>query len=263
MNSLEQLACWAFDCTRTELYVGDTVRDEQKIFKFFEAIGSAAFGMPIQYVIGDTEFMGLKFYVSPSVFIPRPETEFLVESTLRLIEEERLDEPSILEIGTGSGAIAVGLTNYNPSCKIVASDISQDALKVARVNAKVNGVAEKIRFLLSDLFLGIGEGERFDIIASNPPYIPSGDYDNLPPEVKREPKIALDAGEAGLDFYKEIIPEAAKRLKPKGFLVLEMGFGQSGRIRNLIDQTKAYCETEILKDYNGIDRVMMARRSFK
>lgn len=260
MDRVEQLACWAFDCSRTELYTGDYMKGEPRIGRFFEALKKSACGMPIQYIMGDCEFMGLKFFVSPSVFIPRPETEILIENTLRLIKEEHLNTPYVLDIGTGAGAIAVSLTKYDPSCKIVASDISEDALKVALDNARFNGVDGRIKFVLADLFLGIGRRESFDLIISNPPYIPSDDYDNLPFEVKYEPKVALDGGRKGLDFYKKMIPESAKRLKSKGFLILEMGFGQAEAIRDLIDRSGTYCEIKILKDYNGIDRVIFAKR---
>lgn len=260
MNSVEQLACWAFDCSRTELYTGDYIWDERKIGRFFEAMNRVACRVPIQYIMGETEFMGLRFYVSPSVFIPRPETEILVGSTLRLIKDKHLDAPCVLEIGTGSGAIAVSLTKYNPSCKIFASDILEDALEVASVNAKFNGVEGRIKFVLADLFFGISERESFDLIISNPPYIPRDDYDSLPLEVKYEPKIALNGGREGIDFYKKIIPESVGRLKPNGFLILEIGFGQAEAIRDLIDLTRAYEEIKIFKDYNGIERIIFAKR---
>ncbi len=240
--------------------MGDYIRDERRIGRFFEALKMSASGIPLQYITGDCEFMGLKFYVSPSVFIPRPETEILIENTLRLIKDEHLNTPHLLEIGTGSGAIAVSLTKYNPSCKIVASDISEDALKVALDNAKFNGVDERIEFILADLFLGIGRRESFDLIISNPPYIPSVDYEALPFEVKYEPKFALDGGRKGLDFYKKIIPESVERLSSNGYLILEMGLGQSEAIRDLVGRTESYGEIKILKDYNGIDRVIFAKR---
>lgn len=260
MDSLEQLACWAFECTRTELYLSSFQRDETKVNRFHKAAEQFRLGMPVQYITGETEFMGLKFCVAPSVFIPRPETEVLVEKTLRLLEDERIESPNILEIGTGSGAIAVSLTKYNPSCKIWACDISGEALKIARANANLNGVDGRIKFISSDLFCAISERKKFDLIISNPPYIPSEIYDTLEPQVKREPKIALDGGIKGLDFYKAIIPEGVKRLKPNGYLILEMGWSQSEEIRNLMEGTGACCVVEILKDHNGIDRVIFAKK---
>ncbi|MDP2943001.1 MAG: peptide chain release factor N(5)-glutamine methyltransferase [Candidatus Omnitrophota bacterium] len=260
MDSLEQLACWAFDCDRTQLYLGDYEADEEKMKAFHEALDSYARGVPAQYITGETEFMGLEFQVNPSVLIPRPETEVLVERVLQLMGKEGFASPYVLDLGTGSGAIAVSLTKHNPLCKIVASDISEEVLEVAKANAALNGVTDSIHFILSDLFSGIDENERFDLIISNPPYIPADHYDALPLEVKSEPRLALDGGEKGLEFYRKIIPESAKRLKESGYLVMEMGFGQSETIKKLADSTGSFVETEIVKDHNGINRVFFARK---
>lgn len=260
MDSLELIACWAFNCDRTQLYMGDYEADEEKIELFHEALDSYARGMPVQYITGEAEFMGLDFDVNPSVLIPRPETEILVERVLTLIEREGIEEPRILELGTGSGAIAVSLTKLNPSCKITASDVSEEALEVARENAVVNGIGERIKFIYSDLFERIPDKGKFDLVISNPPYIPTEDYDSLPLEVKSEPRLALDGGPKGLEFYKKIIPGAAKRLKRGGFLVLEMGFGQSSAVKDMIEEAGSYISAEPLKDYNEIDRVIFARR---
>ena len=260
MDSLEQLACWAFDCDRTQLHLGDYEVDEERMKAFHEALDSYARGVPVQYITGGTEFMGLEFQVNPSVLIPRPETEVLVERVLQLMSKEGFASPYILDLGTGSGAIAVSLTKHNPLCKIVASDISEEAMEVARANAVLNGVIDRIHFILSDLFSGIDENERFDLVISNPPYIPADRYEVLPLEVKNEPRIALDGGEKGLDFYRKIIPESAKRLKGLGYLVMEMGFGQSEAVKKLADDTGSFIDTEIVKDYNGINRVFFARK---
>lgn len=260
MDSLEQLACWAFDCDRTQLCLGDYEVDEERMKAFHEALDSYVRGVPVQYITGETEFMGLEFQVNPSVLIPRPETEVLVERVLQLMGKEGFASPDILDLGTGSGAIAVSLTKHNPLCKIVASDISEEVLEVAKANAALNGVTDRVCFVLSDLFNGIDENERFDLIISNPPYIPADHYDALPLEVKSEPRLALDGGEKGLEFYRKIIPESAKRLKESGYLVMEMGFGQSETIKKLADSTGSFVETEIVKDHNGINRVFFARK---
>jgi release factor glutamine methyltransferase len=260
MDSLEQLACWAFECDRTQLYLGDYEADEENMKMFHEALDSYARGVPVQYITGETEFMGLELQVNPSVLIPRPETEVLVERVLQLMGKEGFASPYILDLGTGSGAIAVSLTKHNPLCRIVASDISEEVLEVARANAALNGVTDRIRFILSDLFNGIDENEKFDLIISNPPYIPADHYDALPLEVKNEPRVALDGGEKGLEFYRKIIPESARRLKEGGHLVLEMGFGQSEAIKGLADDTGSFVQTEIIKDHNGINRVFFARK---
>ncbi|MFA5338979.1 MAG: peptide chain release factor N(5)-glutamine methyltransferase [Candidatus Omnitrophota bacterium] len=260
MDSLEQLACWAFNCDRAQLYTGDYEADEENIKLFHEALDSYARGIPVQYITGEAEFMGFDFDVNPSVLIPRPETEILVERVLTLMEREGITEPSILDLGTGSGAIAVSLTKLSPSCKIVASDVSEEALEVGRENAAANGVGDRIKFVLSDLFERIPGRRKFDLVISNPPYIPSEDYDSLPPEVRSEPRIALDGGLKGLEFYKRIIPDAAKRLNRGGYLVLEIGYGQAREINDLLASSGSYADVEILKDYNDIDRIVFAKR---
>ncbi|MFH0771829.1 MAG: peptide chain release factor N(5)-glutamine methyltransferase [Candidatus Omnitrophota bacterium] len=260
MNSFEQLACWVFGCDRTRLYLGDYEADDNKIGLFHKALDSYAKGMPVQYITRESEFMGLKFRVDSNVLIPRPETEVLVEQVLKLMEKIGKESKHILDIGTGSGAIAVSLTKCDPLCKIIASDISEEALGLARSNAVLNGVEDRVRFILADLFLGIPENERFDLIISNPPYIPSDSYEALPLEVKCEPKLALDGGPNGLAFYRRIIPESVIWLKPEGYLVLEVGFGQAGAVERLIENTGLYRDKKIIKDYNGIDRVVIARR---
>ena len=260
MDSLEQLACWAFDCDRTQLHLGDYEVDEERTKAFHEALDSYARGIPVQYITGETEFMGLEFQVNPSVFIPRPETEVLVERVLQIMGKEGFASPYVLDLGTGSGALAGSLTKHNPLCKIVASDISEEILEVAKANAALNGVTDRICFILSDLFNGIDENKKFDLVISNPPYIPADHYDALPFEVKSEPRIALDGGEKGLEFYKKIIPESAKRLKESGYMVLEIGFGQSEAVKKLADDTGSFGEIEIIKDYNGIKRIFFARK---
>ena len=260
MDSLEQLACWAFDCDRAQLYTGDYEADEENIKIFHEALDSYARGIPVQYITGEAEFMGFDFDVNPWVLIPRPETEILVERVLTLIERERMAEPRILDLGTGSGAIAVSLTKLSPSCKIIASDVSEEALEVGRENAAANGVGDRIEFILSDLFERINVKDKFDLVVSNPPYVPSEDYDSLPLEVRSEPRIALDGGPKGLDFYRKIVPESAKRLKRGGYLALEIGYGQAQEIKCLLASSKSFGDIEVIKDYNDIDRIVFAKR---
>jgi release factor glutamine methyltransferase len=260
MDSLEQLACWAFNCDRTQLYTGDYEADEEKIEAFHEALDSYARGVPAQYITGVAEFMGFDFDVNCSVLIPRPETEIMVDRILTLIEREGMERPLILDLGTGSGAIAVSLTKLSPSCKIIASDVSEEALEVARGNSAANGIADGIEFIHSDLFKGISDKIKFDIIISNPPYIPSEDYDSLPLEVKSEPRLALDGGPKGLEFYGKIIPEASGRLKKGGFLALEIGFGQLPAIKGIIEASGLYSQVEVIKDYNDIDRIVLVKR---
>ena len=213
---------------------------------------------PIQYVMGSVEFCGLKFHVDERVLIPRPETELLVE-TVREIMAQRIRGPevvNILDMCTGSGNIAVALTKVPGNCKILASDVSSEALEVARRNALCNGVHDKIEFVNSDLFAGI-EG-HFDIIVSNPPYIARHEFPTLQEEVLREPRMALDGGEDGLDFYRRIIAALPKYLKRGGCVAMEIGYGQKAAIVEIITGGGMFKLSGIKRDHNGIDRVVVA-----
>jgi release factor glutamine methyltransferase len=209
---------------------------------------------PIQYILGEQEFYGLVFHVTRDVLIPRPETEHLVEATL-----ERLPENTplrIADIGTGSGAIAIALAHKLPQAKITALDISTAALAVAKENAVRHNVAERIDFRQSDL-LEAAPGELFDAIVSNPPYVAT--TEELEPQVRNyEPQTALYAGETGLDIYRRLIPQAKAALKPEGWLLIEIGHGQSKALAELLHD---WANTEFVDDLQGIPRVAIARRS--
>jgi release factor glutamine methyltransferase len=212
-------------------------------------------GEPIQYVTGETEFYGLQFLVTSDVLIPRPETEHLAEKVIELASD--FDAPHIVDVGTGSGAIAVALAHKLPQASITATDISSRALALAEENAKRNGVA--VRFLAGDLLEPV-EGERFEIIVSNPPYVAMADRDSLDVEVREyEPALALFAGEDGLEIYHRLIPAAFDALTPGGFVVLEIGYGQSTAIADLLTSAGFEC-VEFVPDLQGISRVACARR---
>jgi release factor glutamine methyltransferase len=212
---------------------------------------------PIQYIIGQQEFYGLKFHVTPSVLIPRPETEHLVEAVLKLLPA---DQPlKIADVGTGSGAIAIALATHLPRATITAVDISPDALTVAARNAHENKVADRICFLPSDLLNAVPSGEEpFDAIVSNPPYIPNTDRSSLHPQVRdHEPATALFAGETGLDIYSRLIPQAYNALKQNGLLALEIGYGQQIALTELLSHWES---VSFLEDLQQIPRVALARR---
>jgi release factor glutamine methyltransferase len=214
-------------------------------------------GEPIQYITGETEFYGLPFRVTPDVLIPRPETEHLVEKALELAA--RFEHPRIVDVGTGSGAIAVALARKLPQAHITAVDISGAALDVARENADRNVVSDRIRFLQGDLLAPVGD-ERFDILVSNPPYVPQVDRDSLSVEVRdHEPALALFAGEDGLDVYLRLIPSAFAVLESGGYLLLEIGFGQSVAVAALLKQA-GFDGIEFIPDLQGIPRVACGRR---
>jgi len=228
---------------------------------------------PIQYVIGHTNFCGLDFVVNEDVLIPRPETELLVETAIALIrgsQEHPTHEAAggagkstraqILDLCTGSGCIAIALagalTKDAIDCRIIASDISLKALEAARTNARRLGASGRIDFVDSDLFRNI-KG-RFDIIVSNPPYIAKFEFDTLQKEVLKEPRMALDGGEDGLDFYRKIIEGAPLHLNPGGHLLLEIGFGQANEVKEMVE-SGGFKALAIDKDFNGIDRVVIAK----
>lgn len=211
-------------------------------------------GEPMQYITGSAEFFGLPFSVGPGVLIPRPETEHLVEEVIRLARETQANPLRIADIGTGSGIIAVALAHALPHTQIDAVDLSSQALHIARENAEHNHVADRIRFHEGDLLAPLA-GERFHIIASNPPYIPSADHDSLAVEVrKHEPHTALFAGEDGLAIYRRLIPDAREHLHPNGWLVIEIGFGQQKQIGELF-QKHGYHRIYFQADYQQIPRV--------
>lgn len=213
-------------------------------------------GEPIQYIVGECEFYGLPFRVTRDVLIPRPETEHLVEKTIQLAA--KFDKPRIVDIGTGSGAIAVALARLLPSAQITAIDLSAAALHVARANAEHNGVAERIRFVEGDLFAPVA-GEFFNIAVSNPPYVPENDRNTLAVEVREhEPELALFAGADGLEVYRRMIPAARSAVVPGGFLALEIGFGQAAGVAALLARS-GFEQIELTADLQGIDRVVTCR----
>jgi release factor glutamine methyltransferase len=215
-------------------------------------------GQPIQYITGEAEFYGLPFAVAPGVLIPRPETEHLVEEVIRLAHDLR--SPAIADIGTGSGAIAVALAHSMPQARIAATDLSPQALAIAQHNAAQNHAAERIAFYEGDLLAPLA-GQQFQIIASNPPYIPLADREFLSVEVRdHEPEAALFAGEDGLAIYRRLIPDALALLAPNGWLIMEIGFGQEPEIEQLL-VANGYKEIHFIADYRGIARVAAGRRS--
>lgn len=214
-------------------------------------------GEPIQYILGECEFFGLPFTVNRDVLIPRPETEHLVEKAIEFAAA--FHAPRIVDIGTGSGAIAIALAHQLPAAQIAATDRSAAALEVARKNAARNGVAERIRFVEGDLLEPLADAE-FDLVVSNPPYVAETDRDTLAVEVcEHEPATALFAGSDGLDIYRRLIPAAHRVLAQSGFMALEIGCGQAEAIRALLSDA-GFTQIEFSKDLQGIDRVASARR---
>ncbi|MCM8766376.1 MAG: peptide chain release factor N(5)-glutamine methyltransferase [Candidatus Omnitrophica bacterium] len=217
-------------------------------------------GYPLQYIIKNTEFYGLFFIVLPGVFIPRPETEILVETVISIIERLNGKMVKLLDIGTGSGCIAISLAKFISNVKIIATDISPFALKIARRNAWLNKTEDKIEFVQADLFPpSTFYISQFEIIVSNPPYIPNSERESLPREVKFEPPLSWDGGENGLFYIEKIIREAPRYLREEGALVMEIGFGQKKSIENIFSQSQ-FNKLNFVKDYRGIERVAVLGR---
>ena len=212
-------------------------------------------GIPLQHITNSQEFMKMNFFVSSDVLIPRPDTEILVEEVIKLGKEKK--NPTILDLCTGSGAIAVSIAKYLPNAKVYASDISSKALEVAKTNARNNEVQDKIEFINSDLFEKI-EG-KFDIIVSNPPYIRTEVIKTLDEEVQKEPMLALDGGKDGLDFYRKIVEEAYSHLKFDSYLCFEIGYDQKEEVTEIVKKAKVYADTYCKKDLYGNDRVIVTK----
>lgn len=219
---------------------------------------------PLQYIIGYQEFWSSKFKVDKGVMIPRPETEILVEEALNVFPQATSSTPTvnILELGTGSGAISISLAKELRAGTIIATDISYAALKIARENAKLQGVEKQATFLQGSLFSPVKEREGFfDLVISNPPYIRREDIEYLQPEVRDfEPRIALDGGEEGLKFYRQILPQVGKYLVRGGWLMLEVGKGQFEKVVTLMEHTGEFHPALVVKDLSGIERVIKAQK---
>ena len=209
---------------------------------------------PVQYIIGYQEFMKLDFKVNKEVLIPRPDTEILVQEIIDLVGNKKM---KILDLCTGSGIIAISLAKYLPNCKIVASDISLKALKIAKENSQINNVV--VKFIESDIFKNINE--KFDIIVSNPPYIETNVIKTLSKEVQNEPVLALDGGEDGLDFYREIISKSYLYLTQNGIIGVEIGYNQKKAVMDLFSEK--YYAIYSKQDLNGNDRIVIAKKGDK
>jgi len=213
-------------------------------------------GEPLQYITGVQEFMKINFIVTKDVLIPQPDTEILVEEVIKIAN--KIENPLILDLCTGSGAIAVALAKNIPNPRIVATDISKKALEIARHNAKLNGVMDNIDFMESNLFDKI-KNIKFDIIVSNPPYIETNVIPTLPKDVRQEPIIALDGGKDGLDFYRKIYDKGHEYLNKEGYLCVEIGYNQRESVKKIIEKQQKYINTYCRKDLCENDRVIVTQ----
>ena len=215
--------------------------------------------IPLQYIINKQEFMGLDFYVDKNVLIPQPDTEILVEEVINIIKKE--NKFKILDLCTGSGAIGICIAKFIKNSKVILSDVSSQALKVAKKNSDVILGKENIKIIESNLFENIED--KFDIIVSNPPYIKSNVIKTLAKEVQNEPKLALDGGKDGLKIYRRIIEKAYNFLTDGGYLCLEIGYDQKKEVIDLINNSNKYNEIYCKKDLSGNDRIIVCKKLSK
>jgi release factor glutamine methyltransferase len=247
----------ALQCTRTEILAHPEralSKEEEQLYR--RLLEERASGRPIQHITGEQEFFGLSFIVTPDVLIPRPETEHLVEAAIERMRDRAA--PRIVDVGTGSGAIAVALAHALPQAQITATDISQEALVIARQNAVQNKVAERIRWMQGDLLADL-LNEKFDAVVSNPPYVAETEGPTLPSEVRdHEPPTALFAGPTGLEIYERLVPQAQRVLVPGGWLLMEIGHGQQDAVAHMLHGWDA---VGFVPDLQSIPRVVVARKA--
>lgn len=257
--SAEILLAHALGCERIELYTRyERVPDEAARARFREHVRRAGEGEPIAYLIGYKEFFSLRFAVSPHVLIPRPETEMLVERTIAVVRGSEGRLRRILDVGTGSGCIAVSLARHLPDAEICASDVSPEALAVARENAERHAVGQRIELRQGDLLAPWADAEPFDVIVSNPPYVATGEAESLEASVRdHEPHAALFAGPDGLALIRALIADAPGRLRPGGRLLIEIGHRHAGAVRGLLD-AGGWTGIVCYKDFAQHERVACA-----
>lgn len=257
----EVLLAQAVGCKRIDLYglrfaeeAGPEVRQAYK-----DLIRRRLEGCPVAYLVGKKEFYGLEFQVGPAVLIPRPDSEHVVVEALALAKD--MTSPRLIDIGTGSGNLAVALAKNLPGAQVTATDKSAAALEIARGNAAKHGVAERIRFVEGDLFAPVPAGETFHLVVSNPPYITHDDLKKLPPGVRDfEPQQALDGGPDGFAVFDRLIDEARARLEPGGYLLVEIGAPQEKGARARLANLPEYALAPTIFDYSGHPRVVKAQR---
>ncbi|MBR1645523.1 MAG: peptide chain release factor N(5)-glutamine methyltransferase [Selenomonadaceae bacterium] len=252
----EILLAHVLNCRRLDLYVdSQRILPLEMIFRFNELINRRLNGIPVAYLTGTKDFFGLSFAVNENVLIPRPETEILAEFVGEFLRS--IGGGFFADLGTGSGAICVSILKFVKNSRACAVDISNAALDVAKFNAQKFHVDDRAEFFCGDMFAPL-TGKIFDAIVSNPPYIPTNDLKTLQTEVQTEPKLALDGGDDGLNFYRRIISDAPKFLRAGGLLAVEIGINQAQAVKNLFTRA-GFVDVEILNDLAGIERVIYGR----
>lgn len=257
----EVLLAHARGCQRIELYTSFEEEPAEEILTAFrELVRRRADGTPVAYLVGHREFFSLSFQVTPDVLIPRPETELLVVRALDLSKSHSASQ--IADVGTGSGILAICCAKHIPDAQVTALEISPDALAVAAANAEQHGVSDRIEFLESDLFAGCPAEARFDLIVSNPPYISTAEMAELDGDVgNHEPHLALDGGAEGTEVIERLIPQAAERLNPGGWLLIEVSPHNAERVEALVAAAESMTLRDTIRDLANHPRVVQAQRS--
>ncbi|MFP4017118.1 MAG: peptide chain release factor N(5)-glutamine methyltransferase [Halanaerobiales bacterium] len=255
----EVLLAHVLNKERIQLYVNyDLPLKKEELAEYRELVFRRARQIPVSYLIGKKEFMSLELSISEDVLIPRPETEQLVEKIIEYCQDNEFIEPNIVDVGTGSGAIAVSLAYYIEKARVLAVDISEEALDIAGSNIEKYELEDRVKAIRGDLLspLILLNKNNVDIVVSNPPYIDKIGMEELSREVKEEPSLALYGGVDGLDYYRKLIPQASRVLKEGGLLALEIGYNQGKSIRDLFDS--CWDSVSVEKDYSGHDRMVFA-----
>ena len=261
-NEARMILSYATGLTHSEIITRSKELMKDDDFEVFEKrIHDRLTGTPLQYILGIQEFMGLPFRVNPSVLIPRLDTEVLVTQCLKMIDEKGWTHPEVLDMCTGSGAIGISIAAKMPGALVTMTDISSDALRTAMVNADLNNVSKQCIFLEGDMFDALPEDKQFDMIVINPPYIESKVIPTLDIEVRdHEPRLALDGGEDGLDYYRVIAEHAGAHLRSGGILALEIGADQAVAVKRLLNKARSFDNMHKVRDLAGLDRVIVAER---
>jgi len=264
MSEEEQLLMEVLQCRRVDLYLERKgLNSEQKAQ--FEAMQRRRIaGEPLQYIIGHVDFMGYKLFVDQRVLIPRPETEIMVNCTIDLLHQMYSGQTlRVLDLGTGSGNIAIAIARNFPDCEVIAVDVSQEALELARRNAHFQHVFERIEFvnqaMASFLQSSLKPEEKFDLVISNPPYIPTDKMSSLPRDVLHEPRLALEGGKDGFEFIRQLMTLSPNVLRENGKLVFEIWDGQSETVYNLFEYFNLFKHLEFGKDYTDTNRYAICR----
>ncbi len=256
----EHLLAHAMSTTRLDLYLQyDRLLSGTELDQYRPLLTRRARREPLQYIVGRAGFRNLELEVDQAVLIPRPETEILVDEVLQWVSENKLEKPVALDIGTGSGAIALSLVHEGPFSRVVATDTSRVALEVATRNSLMSGLSDRVDFRLGKFYEPLTAGEVFEVIVSNPPYVADGEAEDLDPEIREwEPGAALYAGPDGLAALRRIVTGAGPYLKPGGLLALEVGLGQATYIMELFENTGEFRTVRVCRDLNGRERVVLA-----